>query len=282
MNRPMPSSVTFSLWPAPAPWPAGHPLCGRAFARDVPVETDISEPSLTFWAPDEGLPARTAVIICPGGGYQVLAAAHEGDAVARWLNALGLAAFVLRYRVPGPGHPAPLEDVRAAVRLVRGQAAEFGVAPDRVGLLGFSAGGHLAGCAGLLPGERDARLDFLLLIYPVVSLCEPWAHAGSASALLGESAGREQRAALSLERCADQTAPPVFLVHAEDDPLVPVENSRRLAAALSVVGTTVTAHFYERGGHGFGLGAPGHPAADWPREAEAWLRRGGWLAGSLS
>lgn len=272
--------VAYSLNPSPVALPAGTALCGRFIEREVLVETDVSEPSLTFWPPADSRPGRPAVIVCPGGGYEVLATEHEGAAVARWLNSLGVAAFVLRYRVPAPGHPAPLTDARAAVRLVRERGASvFGVDRERVGMLGFSAGGHLAGAAGLLSDENEGttRPDFLLLIYPVATLCEAWGHAGSRQALLGPSAPVDLAERLSLERCTGPDSPPVFLVHAADDDLVPVENSLRLCSALARAGRPVELHVYERGGHGFGLGAAGEPAADWPHRAEAWLRSCGWL-----
>lgn len=281
MNPRVQKPVAYSLCAPQVALSAGAPLCGRFIAREVLVETDVSEPSLTFWPAPNARPGCPAIIICPGGGYEVLAAEHEGAAVARWLNSLGLAAFVLRYRVPAPGHPAPLADARAAVRFVRARGAAFGVAVDRIGMLGFSAGGHLAGMAGLLSDQGDeaaARPDLLLLIYPVATLCESWGHVGSRIALLGTSAPAELAEQLSLERCIGPDAPPVFLVHAADDDLVPVENSLRLCSALARARHSVELHVHERGGHGFGLGAASESVAGWPRRAEAWLRAHGWLA----
>jgi len=152
-----------------------------------------------------------------------------------------------------------------------------------VGMMGFSAGGHLAGSAGLIVEEGAdtvARPDLLFLIYPVATLCESWRHDGSRLALLGASAEMETARKLSLERCAGPDSPPTFLVHAADDPLVPVENSLRLGSALARAGRPVALHVYERGGHGFGLGAASGQASDWPKRAEAWLRSRGWLPAS--
>lgn len=277
MTQVAPVPVTYSLRPPHAVIPEGTPLAGRSYCRDVPVETDVSEPSLTHWPAAVPDAACTAVIICPGGGYEVLATEHEGAAVARWLNSLGIAAFVLRYRVPAPGHPAPLEDARAAVRFVRAQAEKLGVRSDHVGMLGFSAGGHLAACAGILSPD-DARPDFLVLGYPVVSMCELWGHGSSRERLLGAALTMELAKQLSPERHVDRQTPPVFLVHAADDLVVPVENSLKLFAALRQAGTAAELHVYERGGHGFGLGTQPEPTADWPHRCAAWLRLHHWLA----
>lgn len=269
---PRPSDDVYRLSAPYGHWPADKPLAGREFSRDVPVETDVIEASLV-WRRPSGVNPRGAVIICPGGGYEVLAAAHEGEDVADWLAANGFAAFVLRYRVPRPGAPAPLEDIRAALRLVREHADFFGVPRDYIGVLGFSAGGHLAGCAGLMTscdGQID-RPDFLAMIYPVVSMSEAWAHGGSADALLCQSRDASLAERYSLERHVRENAPPLFLVHAKDDALVPVENSLALQAAYRRAEVDCEAHFPVEGGHGFGLGRSGTESGDWPRQFLSWL-----------
>lgn len=268
------SPVVYSLRSLGRILPPDQPLAGRIFRREVEVETEIDEPTLAVWAPPVGQRNGTVVIICPGGGYEVLAADHEGAAVARWLTQLGVVAAVLRYRVPVVASDAALHDAQTAVRLVRDQAAVWGIDPIRVGFLGFSAGGHLAGCAALGSTSSADRADFLVLLYPVVTFVAPWAHEGSAQALLGRAPTQEQRESWSLERKVAASAPPLFLLHAADDPVVGVENSLALFRAFRAAGRSVEFHVCERGGHGFGLA---DISFDWTQSCEHWLRRHGWL-----
>ena len=241
---------------------------GSEFTRADGFVTNVSRPTLTWWAPSASLANGTGVIICPGGGYEFLAVEHEGAALAQWLNALGVAAFVLKYRVPHPGHPAPLEDVQSAIRLVRSRAREFGVESDKIGLLGSSAGGHLAACAGTLFDQEingcgdgatsdqvSERPDFLVLLYPVITLTGPYVHAGSRERLLGKNPAEALVNRLSPDRQVTPRTPPTFLVHALDDTVVPPENSRLFHAALQQAGVPSELRLYEEGFHGFGLGA---------------------------
>lgn len=239
--------------------------------------TEVRVPTLTVWPAPADRANGTGVIVCPGGGYEFLAIGHEGTEIAHWLNDLGVTAFVLRYRVPRPGHPAPLEDLQDALRLVRVRAGEFGVAPDRVGVFGASAGGHLAACAGTLFEDDRTRPDFLILLYPVIALDGPHAHAGSRRGLLGSDPAPALLARLDPARQATPRTPPAFLVHAEDDTAVPPENSRRFHAALVAVGVPAELHLYDQGFHGFGLGAGHGTAADWPQACARWLRAHGRL-----
>lgn len=252
--------------------------------------TAVRVPTLTVWPAPSVSANGTGVIVCPGGGYEVLAVEHEGAEIASWLNRLGVTAFVLRYRVPRPGHPAPLRDILRAIRLVRSRSAQFGVTPDRVGVLGSSAGGHLAACAGTLyndPEGREgdaldavnARPDFLVLLYPVIALGGPHAHAGSRRALLGENPSPQLLEKLSPDLRVAARTPPSFLVHAEDDTVVPLENSRNFSAALKAAGVPAELTVYPEGFHGFGLGAAKSAAAGWPQACEHWLRAHGWLSG---
>ncbi|KAA8998802.1 alpha/beta hydrolase [Paenibacillus spiritus] len=255
-------------------WPEGAPLA----AGDGPED----RPALTAYLPGPGEALRAAVIVLPGGAY-FLRADHEGGPVARWLNGLGLAAFVLDYRVAPYRHPAPLLDAQRAVRTVRLHAAEWGVDPDRIGILGFSAGGHLAGAAGTHydPGEAGAadpvermscRPDFMILGYPVVSLGE-FRHDGSRTNLLGPEPSEEEIRLLSNELQVTADTPPAFIWHTSDDPDVPVENALLLAAALSRSKVPFELHSYQSGEHGLGL-AQDHPEArTWPGLCAAWLRR---------
>lgn len=256
-----------------------HPVDGRLLDDD-PVNaegyvTGVGVPTLTVWPARAPAATGTGVIVCPGGGYETLAVEHEGADLARWLNRLGVATFVLRYRIPHPGHPAPLEDVQAAIRLVRARAAEFGVAADRLGLLGASAGGHLAACASTLGSRHELRPDFLILLYPVIALDGPHAHAGSRRALTGVDPTPALLAQLDPSRHVTSGTPPVFLVHAADDTVVPPENSRRFHAALVAAGVSAELHVYPDGFHGFGLGRGS--AAAWPKACERWMRTRGWL-----
>lgn len=226
-----------------------------------------------------------AVIVLPGGGYRYRAD-HEGEPIAKWLNDLGLHAFVLHYRVAPHKHPIPLGDAKRAMRIVRSRAAEFGIDPARIGILGFSAGGHLASTAGTHfdagdssspdPIERaSSRPDAMVLCYPVISFGE-FRHDGSLVHLLGEDAPEELRRELSNELQVTEQTPPTFLWHCADDGAVPVQNSLMFAAALASKGVPYEMHIYESGGHGIGL-AYDHPEAHtWSLCCGNWLKKRGF------
>jgi len=266
------------LWPGRAPGALGT--------------TDADRPTLTVYrpfgrGPDD--PPTAAVVVAPGGGYVMLAANHEGRQVANHLNALGVTAFVLRYRLgPRYRHPVPLGDAQRALRLVRARAAEFGVRADQVGMLGFSAGGHLTATAATRfdagrpahpdPVERaSSRPDFVVLGYPVVSFAEPYAHRGSADNLLGPAASPALLAALSAERRVTRETPPAFLVHTNADDGVPPENSVAFYQALRRAGVPAELHVFERGAHGLGLGGGEPGFGEWPRLLALWMRGRGLL-----
>lgn len=230
-----------------------------------------------------------AVLVLPGGGY-TRQADHEGAPVARWLNSLGVAAFVVRYRVAPHRHPLPLLDAARAVRWVRHHAARHGVDPLRVGVLGFSAGGHLAGLLATETGPMlpagphdgidagDPRPGLAVLCYPVVTLTGPAAHQGCVANLLGpggEGPGGDA-AALSIERRVGPATPPMFLWHTADDASVPVDNTLMLASALARHRVPVEAHVYPNGVHGLGLAESDPVAGDWTRRCAAFLRARGW------
>ncbi len=243
-------------------------------------------PTLTPYLPPPGKATGAAVIVCPGGGYARLAE-HEGRPVAEWLNTIGVTAFVLKYRLgPRYQHPAPLLDAARAIRTLRARAAEWKLDPERIGILGFSAGGHVAATAGTHfdAGRPDAadkieragsRPNLLILIYPVITMRE-MTHAGSKKNLLGAEPKDELVALLSNEEQVTKETPPTFLVHTVNDAGVPVENSMMFAAALRKAGVPFELHFYERGPHGFGLGArsgtPDPILATWPGHCADWLR----------
>lgn len=273
-------------------WPEGVP----GLRADAPPETEhdhrianVNQPTLTWYPAPAAAAGGTAVIVCPGGGYGWLSMENEGSSPAHWLNSLGISAFVLKYRLASYGHPAPLRDVLRAVRLVRSRAAEFGLQPGRLGVMGFSAGGHLASCAGTLydaPEGRtgapldavSARPDFLILIYPVITMQDPYAHAGSRRNLLGPNPTPEELHHLSTDEQVTKDTPPTFLIETTADRTVPVENSLRFYEALRRAGVAgIEMHLYEQGPHGFGL-KPGYGAtSEWPHLCALWLRLHGWL-----
>ncbi len=271
-------------------WPEGVPG-GKAGGDEVVQNNRVSNvhvPTLTYFpAPGSG-GGKAAVVICPGGGYQIVAFGHEGIDVAKRLNAMGVSAFILKYRLKEYGHPAPLQDVLRAIRIVRSRAAEFGVAPDRIGVMGFSAGGHLAASAATLfdaPEGRtgaaldavSARPDFAALIYPVITFKGSVAHAGSRRNLIGEKPDAALVEHLSPELQVTKQTPPAFLVHTAEDKGVPLENSLLFYQAVRAAGGWAELHLYEKGPHGFGLGQGLGPASDWPDRLETWMRAHGWI-----
>ncbi len=265
---------TFPLWENGAPGALGT----------EPADT----PTLTYY-PANGRGAGTAVIVVPGGGYVNLAMNHEGRQVANWLNSLGVSALVLKHRLgPRYRHPIELGDAQRAIRLVRAQAAQFGTTPDRIGLLGFSAGGHLTATAGTLfdAGKPDAsdpidrassRPDFLVLAYPVILSAAPYAHQGSFNALLGPDADPALRASLSLDSRVTKETPPTFLFHTNADTGVPAENSVQFYLALRKAGVPAEIHIFQPGAHGVGLGMGDAVLEAWPPLLATWFRNNGLL-----
>jgi acetyl esterase/lipase len=249
------------LWPGGAPGTVG--------------DEDADRPALTTYLP--GAPAGTAVVVCPGGGYRHLAMDHEGKQIAEWLNSLGIAAFVLKYRLGDRyRHPAPLQDAQRAIRMVRERAGELGVAPNRIGIWGFSAGGHLASTAAT-HFDAASRPDFLILGYPVVSFTTQYTHKGSRAALLGENPDPKLVENLSNENQVTPQTPPTFLFHTNEDKGVPAENSVMFYLALRKAGVPAEMHIYERGNHGVGL-APKDPVlSTWPARLADWFRTRGLL-----
>lgn len=263
-------------------WPEGPP---GAVGRD-----EADRPAISIYPAPADKACGTAVVVCPGGGYGMLALDHEGHPVARWLNDRGVAAFVLQYRIaPRYRHPAPLQDAQRAIRLVRSRAKEWGVDPARIGIWGFSAGGHLASTAATHfddgrpevsdPVERvSSRPDFAVLVYPVITLRAPHAHRGSRRNLLGD---READPALledlSTENRVTPRAPPVFLLHTTADKGVPPENSIDFYLACRKAGVPAELHIYENGPHGFGLGGKDPVLSTWPDRLADWMRARGLL-----
>ncbi|MCP2006652.1 alpha/beta hydrolase [Duganella violaceipulchra] len=273
-----------TLWPdgAPDARPQPRPPAGPERLDGEQIR-NVSQPTLTVYPASLDRAARTAVIICPGGGYEFLSFTREGHQYAQWLSSLGVTAFVLKYRLSGYGHPAPLQDVLRAIRLVRSQAAQYGVAPDRIGVMGSSAGGHLAASAATLfdqPAGRggdaldavSARPDFAMLMYPVITMEAPVAHLGSRNALLGAAPSAQLVQLMSVEQQVTARTPPTLLIHSQDDGLVPVENSIRYYQALTRAHVPAEMMLFEHGGHGMAMRAGQGTASNWPQRAEEWLR----------
>jgi acetyl esterase/lipase len=273
-------------------WPEGVPGLLPTAGPEVEVDARVSNvhtSTLTAYLAPERQNTGTAVVVCPGGGYQRLAIDKEGWKVAEWLNSLGVSAFVLKYRMREYGHPAPLRDVLRAVRLLRSQAARWRIAPDRIGVMGFSAGGHLASSAGTLfdaPEGRtgadldrvSARPDFLVLVYPVISMNAPYAHSGSRQSLLGAEPPQALVDRMSTNLQVTKDTPPTFLVHGGTDQSVPPENSVLFYSALRRAGVAAELHLYQEGAHGIGL-EPNHgPISEWPKRCAEWLAVRGLLA----
>ncbi len=248
--------------------------------------SNIHYPTLTVFAPAQ--PNGTAIIYAPGGGYVRVAAGVNGGEIVRWLNGAGLTVFMLKYRHADYGHPAPLQDALRAVRLVRSRAEEWGVQPHRIGMLGGSAGGHLAASAGTLfaapEGKTGAALDavsgrpdFLVLVFPVITMMEPFGHGASRRSLLGENPTIELKHRLSVDEQVTKDTPPTFLVHSSEDTVVPVENSLLFYQAMRRAKAPIELHLYPKGPHGSGMAASLGPTAEWPRLCESWMRFNGWL-----
>ena len=281
---------TIDLWPDGAPGAPATPLAETVNERSTDAQlTDravfgISVPRMAVFRPDR--PNGAAVLVTPGGGYRWVVVDKEGYEIGRWLNARGFTVFVLFYRLPGEGWAAgpdvALADAQRAMRIIRHRAGEFGVDPARVAAMGFSAGGHV--CADLAArfgapvyapvdgfDALSARPMLAAPIYPVVSMADGVAHAGSRLQLLGANPSAAMITAHSPDRNVPVDAPPHFLLHAEDDDVVPLENSLLLRAALKARGIPVETHLFQHGGHGFGLRkAVGKPVEVWPELFRRW------------
>ncbi len=265
--------------PAPEPlWPNGAPGALGTAAEDTPSLTPYLAKS----------PNGTAVVVCPGGGYQHLAMDHEGVQIAKWLNSLGISAFVLQYRLgPKYHHPAMIDDAHRAIRIVRTRSESLHIQPDRIGIWGFSAGGHLASTAATHFDSGDAnsadpieragsRPDFAILSYPVISLGE-FAHVGSRTNLLGKTPDPKLVEDLSNDLRVTPQTPPTFLFHTTADATVPVENSVRFYMALRKAGVPAELHIFQNGPHGVGLAPTDASLSAWGGLLANWLRERGLL-----
>lgn len=250
---------------------------------------EVDVPALAISLPPKDKAVGTAVVVCPGGGYRNLAMDHEGKQIAEYLNNLGVVAAVLKYRLgPRYHHPAMLMDAQRAIRTLRSRAAELGIAPQRIGIMGFSAGGHLASTAGTHfdQGKSDAadaiervssRPDFLILCYPVISMTSPFTHKGSRTNLLGDSPDPQLMEMFSNEKQVTAQTPPTFLFHTDADTGVPAENSVEFYLALRRNKVPAEMHIYQKGPHGVGLAQKDPVLATWSGRLTDWLRTNGWL-----
>jgi len=285
-------ATTFSVWPqgeapgartSPAVFCLEEQLTGpSAFDRSV---TGVRAPTITVYAPDN--PNGIGILVTPGGSYRRVVLDKEGSALAPFFNARGYTLFVMTYRLPGDGHEeganAPLADVQRAMRLLRARAAEWHLDADKLGVMGFSAGGHAAASLGTRYDEAvyapvddadslNARPAFMTLVYPVITMHADIDHPGSRHELIGDTPTAAQISHYSLEDRVNINTPPTFLLHAVDDPAVKVENSVVLFSALRRLGIPVEMHLFEQGQHGFGIrDAQGLPVAVWPELMMAWI-----------
>jgi acetyl esterase/lipase len=271
-----------NLWPGEAPG-AKRPPAGTETVKEGGRISGVEVPQYFLYQPEAGKANGAAVVIFPGGGYSILAADHEGSQYAEWLTQRGFTAIVVKYRVGaglGYQYPTPFLDARRAIRTVRSRAADWNLKPDRIGVMGSSAGGHLASlCATRFNDTFDeetkdeidklsARPDFAILCYPVITM-EPIGHAGSRTNLAGKEAAPEMIKTLSTEKAVSAETPPTFLLSTSDDG-VDCRNSMLFATALREHKVPFALHIFEKGGHGYGLNGKG-PLGGWPLLLDAWL-----------
>lgn len=279
-------------------WPGGVP--GAKQAGDYSEKTleskdgimrvaTVTDPELSVYLPKKELATGTAVLIIPGGGYGIVAIDHEGFAIARWLNEQGIAGIVLKYRLPSDKimndkSVGPLQDAQEALRIVRRNAVQWNINPGKIGVMGFSAGGHLASTLSTHYNAKvyavadtiSARPDFSILIYPVITFDETFTHMGSRKNLIGENPSPDQVRNFSNELQINTKTPPAFLVHSSDDKTVPVKNSISYYTALQQNNVAAELHIFQKGGHGYGMGRSKGTEIQWPALCLNWLKAAGF------
>ena len=257
---------------------------------DITVITNVQVPDIAVYLPTKKFATGQAVVICPGGGYWILAWDLEGTDIARYLNSIGIAAVILKYRLPTYGntiepHKAPLMDAQRAMRLMRFNSKKWNIDPKKIGIMGFSAGGHLASTLGThfdygnsasadSVEKLSCRPDFMILMYPVITFTDSCMHRGSREALLGKNPDPELVKYYSNELQVKKDTPPAFIVQAEDDTTVPVKNAFLMYDALEAKKIPVELHILSEGEHGFGLGEGNAHVSEWTKDLELWLK---WL-----
>jgi len=249
---------------------------------DAMGKADADIPTLSVFLPKDAAKPCAAVMVCPGGGYGGLAFDYEGEEIAQWLNSFGVAGFVLKYRLSPYRHPIPMTDAQRALRLIRANAEKWNIDPGRLGVMGFSAGGHLSATvsthydkgdpAAKDPVDRQScRPDFSILCYPVISMTPPHGHAGSRENLLGDKPSEEPSILLSNEKQVTKDTPPAFIFHTADDQIVPVNDSIMYFTALRENGVSAELHVYEHGRHGVGLAQEIPSLKTWPGLLRDWM-----------
>jgi len=276
---------TLQLWPGDPP--GAVEFTESEIINDSGHIEHVHVPTLRVFLPEPDKATGAAVVICPGGAYWLLAVDHEGYEIAKWFNERGVAAAVLKYRHRQHKHPVPLQDAQHALSTVRFNAESWGINPEKIGIMGFSAGGHLASTLAThyyepqpLPedpiSKTSARPNFQILIYPVISLTSAAAHSGSRANLLPNHEDEELATFLSSELQVTEQTPPAFLVSTDDDPVLS-ENSVQYYLALRQKKVPAELHVYLRGGHGYGLRSADQPIGSWAQRLEDWMRISGLL-----
>ena len=239
--------------------------------RDMDFLLDISEPRMYAYPASKENNCGTAVLICPGGGYSGVSAVKEGAEIAKWFNELGVSAFVLYYRMPNGHYEIPLKDAQTALSIIHKRAREWKINKKKIGIMGFSAGGHLASTVGTHFKTKAERPAFMLLAYPVVTMNKDLTHKGSRDNLLGKNPSDELVKLYSNELQVNKQTPPTFIIHARDDGAVPIANSENLLEALQKNKVPAKLVTYDEGGHGFGMRKKGIPVENWPQKMKSWL-----------
>ncbi len=246
---------------------------------------NVSDPQLFVYLPPKEKASGTAIVICPGGGYGVLAIDHEGHDIAKWVSTLGIAGIVLKYRLPSDAimkdkRIGPLQDVQEAIRITRHNSVRWNIDPMKVGVMGFSAGGHLAATASTLfdnsvcDGDGTSpRPDFSILLYPVISMDQKITHEGSRKNLLGEHPSSYDVSHFSAEKQVTEKTPPAFIALSADDKAVSTKNSLQYFEALNKHSIPVEMHIYESGGHGYGFATGKNTESGWPLALTHWLQK---------
>lgn len=240
--------------------------------RDPEFIVNISQPRMLAFPAAKEKANGTAVLICPGGGYSGVSQIKEGEEFARWFNEMGISAFVLYYRMPNGHTEIPLRDAQKAMSIIRERAKEWNIKKSKIGIMGFSAGGHLASTVGTHFKNKAERPAFMILGYPVVTMDAKLTHGGSRTNLLGKNPTEEMVKRYSNELQVTKKTPPTFIVHAKDDGAVPIANSENLAKALEANNVPVKLVVYDKGGHGFGMRRKDIPVKEWPEELRKWMR----------
>ena len=239
--------------------------------RDKDFLLDISEPRMYAYPASKENNCGTAVLICPGGGYSGVSAVKEGAEIAKWFNELGVSAFVLYYRMPNGHYEIPLKDAQTALSIIHKRARKWKINKKKIGIMGFSAGGHLASTVGTHFKTKAERPAFMLLAYPVVTMNKDLTHKGSRDNLLGKNPSDELVKLYSNELQVNKQTPPTFIIHARDDGAVPIANSENLLEALQKNKVPAKLVTYDEGGHGFGMRKKGIPVENWPQKMKSWL-----------